>query len=109
MGFSPQVNELVLTNSTTDVTVVTAPAASTIRMVSSITVYNADTVSATVELKIDVSATEKRLVSQILIAGESLVYEVKQNLDSTMKIEVVLAGAITTNQLECTAVYADYS
>ena len=109
MPFSPKAPQLTLTNSTTDVDVVDAPSSGTIRMVRSIVVYNADTASATVTLKVDVSATEKRLVKETLAAGESLLYEVPTNISSTATIQAVLAGTVTTSQLEVTATFGDFS
>lgn len=62
------------TNDTTDVSIVTAPGASTQRVVDYLSVYNADTVAATVTLKFDVSGTEYVLWKGQLSAAEKLEY-----------------------------------
>jgi len=62
------------TNNTTDVNLVPAPAASTQRIVDFITVYNRDTVNATVTIKLDVSGTEYILGRWTLATGEVLQY-----------------------------------
>ena len=67
-------NTPTLTNDTTDVDIVAAPAASTIRDVDHISVHNKDTVSATVTIKMDVSGTDYILKKAVLLTGESLNY-----------------------------------
>ena len=62
------------TNSTTDVDLVSAPGASTQRVVDYLSVYNADTVAATVTLKFGVSGTEYVLWKGQLSAAEKLEY-----------------------------------
>jgi len=64
------------TNNTTDVTICAAPsAAGTVRDVSMINVYNKDTASATVTIKIDIAGTEYILVKQVLLTTETLHYD----------------------------------
>lgn len=60
------------TNNTTSVDMVSAPAASTMRQVTHINVYNADTVNATVIIRKDVSATDYLLVRVTLATQETL-------------------------------------
>ena len=67
-------NTAIATNDTTDVDIVAAPAASTIRDVDHISVHNKDTVSATVTVKMDVGGTDYILKKAILLTGESLNY-----------------------------------
>lgn len=62
------------TNGTTDVNIVPAPAASTQRVVDYISVYNLDTVSATVVIKFDANATEYILWQGVLATGERVEY-----------------------------------
>ena len=65
----------VLTNNTTDVTLVGSPSgASTQRIVDYLSVFNSDTVAATVTIKMDVSATEKILWKGVLAVGGSVAY-----------------------------------
>jgi hypothetical protein len=65
---------LINTNSTTDVTVVGSPGASTQRVVDLINIYNHDTVAATVTIKFDANGTEYVLWNGTLAAGETLTY-----------------------------------
>lgn len=62
------------TNSTTNVTLVAAPAASTQRQVKLITVYNADTVAAVVSIIYNNNATLRTLVKVTLAVGSTLIY-----------------------------------
>ncbi len=62
------------TNSTTDVNIVAAPAASTQRVIDYVSIYNADTVAAIVTVKIDANGTEYPLFKATLAAGETLEY-----------------------------------
>lgn len=65
----PQSSSQTNTNSTTAVDLVAAPAASTNRQVVHLSVYNADSVSATVTIQKDVSGTDYILVKALLQAG----------------------------------------
>lgn len=101
------------TNNTTDVNVVPAPAASTQRVVDFINIYNYDTVSATVTVKLDANGTEYILGTWSLNTGERLVYmdgvgfriftaagaeKVSQVAPATTTLNtVVLAGDVTNN------------
>ena len=68
--------KVTATNSTTDVTIVAAPAVNgIIRNIHTIFIQNKDTASATVTVKLDDSGTETLFVKQALAVGESLVYE----------------------------------
>lgn len=62
------------TNSTTPVTLVSAPASSTQRVIDNVTIYNADTASATVTVRIDDNGTEYILCKITLQNGETLEY-----------------------------------
>ena len=60
------------TNGTTNVDLVTAPAASTQRMIKKIVVHNKDTVSATVTIEEDISAARKRICKITLATLDTL-------------------------------------
>lgn len=62
------------TNSTTDVNLASSPAASTQRIIDFISIYNNDTVSATVIIKLDANGTEYILWKGILNTGERVEY-----------------------------------
>jgi len=85
---------LAVTNSTTDVNIVAAPAASTQRLIDYIAIYNADTVNATVTVKIDASGTEYILFRGIIATGEVLQYNDKDGF----KV-MTIAGAIKQSQM----------
>jgi len=74
MTVSDVVNTNVATTGTTAVTAMAAPAAGHTREVKSLTVYNKDTVSATVTVQILQSVTVYILLKVTLATGESLVY-----------------------------------
>ncbi len=61
-----------VSNGTTPVTLVAAPAASTQRMISGISIYNGDTVSATVTVNLDNNGTDRTVIKVTLGVGESL-------------------------------------
>jgi hypothetical protein len=63
------------TNSTTPVTLVAAPAASAYRVIDHVSVYNADTVNATVTVRIDDNATEYILNRVTIGPAERLEYQ----------------------------------
>ncbi len=62
------------TNSTSTITIVAAPAASTQREVHSINVYNADTVAATITIRENDNSTLRTLVKVTLVVGDTLFY-----------------------------------
>jgi hypothetical protein len=62
------------TNNTTAVTAVAAPAASTERQVKLLTVYNADTVNATLTVRYNDNSTTRILTKTTLSVGDTLVY-----------------------------------
>lgn len=64
-----------LTNSTTDVDFIAAPAASTQRVIDFVSIYNNDTASATVTLKFDANGTDYILWKGTLRTLERLEYE----------------------------------
>ena len=64
-----------VTNQTTDVDICDAPQQNFTRNIETITVYNADTVAATITVKIDNGGTETILFKQALNAGETFLLE----------------------------------
>ena len=68
---------LINTNNTTDVDIVGSPAANTRRLVDFVSIYNKDTVNATVTVKLDANGTEVILQKVTLGTGESLIYSDK--------------------------------
>lgn len=68
----PQASNQTLTNNTTAVTLVAAPAASTNRQVVQMSVFNSDSVYATVTVKKDVSGTDYVFVTALLQVGDTL-------------------------------------
>jgi len=65
---------VVNTNNTTDVNLVPAPASGQ-RVVDFFTIYNRDTVNATVTIKLDANGTEYILFKVVLATGENIVYQ----------------------------------
>jgi len=71
---SDVVNTDIAANSTTAVTIMAAPAAGHTRVVKSLTVYNKDTVDATVTLRKNDNGTFFIITKTTLAPGETLVY-----------------------------------
>jgi hypothetical protein len=65
---------VAVTNNTTDVNLAAAPASSTQRVIDYISVYNNDTVNATVTIKLDANGTEYILFKTTLATGEKIEY-----------------------------------
>lgn len=65
---------VINTNDTTDVTIAAGPASSTQRVIDLISIYNNDTVSATVTIKLDANGTEYIFYKGTLGVGETLTY-----------------------------------
>lgn len=72
-GYSGGVQRTAL-NSTTDVDILAAPAASTIRDVDYLSIYNRDSASITVTVKYDVSATDSVIITVTLATLETIQY-----------------------------------
>lgn len=89
-----------ISNSATLVTILSAPAASTQRKVNGITVYNADTVAATVTIRLNNNATLRPLVVTTLQVGDTLGYTDVRGwyvVDSTGSIKQNAAATSFTN------------
>lgn len=63
-----------ISNSGTAVTVLAAPLAGEKRTVQSFSVYNADTVNATVTVRLNDNATIRKIVVVVLVSGDHLIY-----------------------------------
>lgn len=63
------------TNNTTAVAIVAAPASGKIRVVKTISIYNADTVSATVTIRVNNNGTTRIVFKATLATGDTLNYE----------------------------------
>jgi hypothetical protein len=99
-----------VTNSTTAVTTVAAPASGKRRLIRSVSIHNNDTVSSTVTIRLDNNGTKYILHKEAIDSGKQLLYERVIVLAATTEsLEIVLGGAITTNQLDYYAVYAEVS
>lgn len=99
------------TNSTTDVNLVPAPAASTQRVVDTINIYNSDTAPSTVTVKFDANATEYILWKASLNIGERLEYTEGQGWraftsSGSLKTTETL-GTPTVNQLNTVVLASD--
>lgn len=66
---------VAVTNNTTDVDLVAAPAASTQRIIDYLNVYNADTTTKTIVIKFDANGTDYTLWRGSILTGERLEYE----------------------------------
>lgn len=107
MAFTPGSSNGV-SNNTTAVTIVAAPASSTQRMVRSITVFNKDTVAVVATIALVDTATIRNLYTASIDPGQSLTDDTVYVLDSTDKsLTIVLGGAVTTSQPVWTTHFAD--
>lgn len=101
-----------VTNNTTAVDLVPAPAAAHTFVVRNMVVTNRDTAAATVILQLvdSTGPATRRLHKQTLEPDATLLFEAIVVLDSTTKkIQVVLTAAVATTQLDFTAAYGDVS
>ena len=100
-----------LTNGATDVDLVAAPGASTKRLVRFITVYNADTVAATILVEYEHAADQRMMYKVTLQRYETWVFgeggEILILDDTDKSIVIHLSGAVTANELHFTSHYAD--
>jgi len=81
------------TNNTTDVDLVPSPATDHSIEVDYLSVYNSDTVNATVTVKFDANGTERILFKGIIASGETLQYNDKSGFSV-----LTLVGAVKTSQ-----------
>lgn len=103
----------ITSNNTTDVDLVGSPSNANYREVDYLSVYNSDTVNATVTVKFDVSGTESILQKVTLATGESLIYSDKNGfytLDSSGRIKTSYyqnSGIPTVNTMNVSVMTGD--
>lgn len=103
---------IAVTNNTSDVDIVGSPSSSTQRVVDHISVYNKDTVSATVTVKFDANGTEYILFKALVDTGEKVEYtneggwKVLTNVGS-IKTSVNQGSAPTTTGRSITVLSSD--
>jgi hypothetical protein len=92
---------VINTNNTTDVTIAGSPASSTQRVIDYISIYNDDTVSQTVTVKLDANGTEYILYKGVLTNGATLTYvegtgwtNTSNNLTPLLNNKFVITGAL---------------
>lgn len=105
-------NNFTNSNDTTDVTIVSAPSSGQQHIIpaNNLTIYNADTVSAEVVLKIDKNGTEYIIEVLTLSPGETMYNSTRIILDATDEVlQIVLTAAVTTNQLDVVVSYGVHS
>lgn len=83
---------VAVTNNTTDVDLIAAPGASTQRIVDRISIYNADTASATVTVKYDANGTDYIIWKGTLATGEKAEFD---NAGGWSKVSA--SGAVVTS------------
>ena len=102
----------VNTNGTAPVTLVVSPAASVERLISNVTIPNADTASVTVTVNKVVSGTPNRLVKVTLMPGYHLFYDgnwrVMDPNGNFLCDVTVSSGSITSNQGTAAAITAPW-
>jgi hypothetical protein len=76
-GFAPG-HQDAQSNNTTSVTILSAPASSTYRLVRSISVYQKDTADVLVTVKFDNGGTDRELVTCILSPGDTLTWSMER-------------------------------
>lgn len=97
-------------NGTTAVDVIDAPAASTRRICTTLSIFNADTAAVTVTVRYNNNGTSRIICKATLQVGERL--SLDQNdltiLDATTKkIQALLAAAAATTNPDYVSTYAD--
>lgn len=109
MAFTPGGDDGTL-NGTTPVTLVSAPAASTQRIVKTITIQNIDTAVVTVILRKVSAGGTRQLWEGDLDVNDTLIFDDSVVLDDTgSSITAVMSGAATTTNPDYTSSFADAS
>lgn len=105
--------EMIVTNNTTDVTVVSAPTSSHQKAVDFVSVYNNDTANATVTVKIDNGSAEFILWNGVLGTGEKVEYnegigfQVYTSNGSVKQSQVLGSNNPTVNAMTTVVMTAD--
>ena len=98
-------------NGVTEVTLVSAPAASTRRILKSIKICNRDTASVGLHVAKAVAGARYRIISNMTLSvGDTLFFEegdIDVLIATNQSIVAWLAGAIATTNPDFTAAYAD--
>jgi len=101
-------------NGTTPVTVMPSPPASdVIRRLKFLSIYNKDTAVAVVTISLDENATDKifiKTANPTLAVDATLILTEEDRVSltkTTDKLEFVLGGTITTNELDWICIYED--
>jgi hypothetical protein len=107
MAFVPGDDDGTL-NGVTAVTIVGSPAASTRRMIRTITIQNRDTAVVTVTLRKVNGANTRQLWKGDLDVGDTLIWDDPLVLNATNKsITAVMSGAAATTNPDWTSTWAD--
>ena len=97
-----------VTNGTTAVTVVPAPATGFIRRVESFFIHNADTATATVQFRKDNGSSERLFLEEALTKGTNANGAAPIVLSPTDSLEMKLLGVVTTRELDWVVSWRDY-
>jgi len=104
-------NNKGVTNGTTDVIVVASPLGSKSRLIpkGGITIYNNDTVTATVTLQFSVTTPTDTVLEQAeILPNGTYINSMPIVLDGTDEsVQIYLAGTVTTNELDWFTHYRD--
>lgn len=110
-AFRPHIGQstVAVTTGATPVTVLAAPVLYQTRRLAYLSVFNADTVVQDVTLQLNDDSTIRRIKKQAALAvGASFEFDKPIMLDTVDKtLEIVLGGAVTTNELEINVSFRD--
>lgn len=100
------------TNDTTAVTVIAAPGAGVFRSSRILSVTNTDTANATLIFRLNNSGTFRIIAKVLIVPGQSFLFGTDQEFivlaNTSTSLEILLAGAVTTNQLDFVSSWGDY-
>ena len=95
-------------NGATEVTLVAAPAASTVRVCKCVTIQNRDTATVTLTLRKVSGGGTRQLWSGTLAVGDTLIWDDPVMLaDTSSSVRAVMSGAATTTNPDWTASWFD--
>ena len=107
MAFTPG-NQLTSAAAGATTTVCAAPGSNTRRIVRTITVYNTHTGTSRFTLNIDAGSTDRRLVTDVLVGGDTYIWNDMIVLDATNEL-IEIAVEAATAAMEVTVHFADES
>lgn len=99
-----------VTNNTTAVTAVSAPASGKRRLIRSLSIHNNDTASATATVRLNDSNSGSNFIIDMVTITSGSTYLLDRVLvlaSTTESLQIVLGAAITTNHLDYVVVYAE--